>query len=102
MGQTEELRMMSRPDRMDYTPITRGHKLTPSQESNTLSTMSEVSCTTTVSMESGVTEEGKENDRMEEFKEDQENGIRSRSVSEETMNTVVMVAVDNRGDSEKR
>jgi len=94
--------MMSRPDRMDYTPITRGHKLTPSQESNTLSTMSEVSCTTTVSMESGVTEEGKENDRLDEFKEEQENGIRSRSVSEETMNTVVMVAVDNRGDSEKR
>ena len=42
MGQTEEIRMMSRPNRFTYTPITRGHKPTASQESNTLSTMSEV------------------------------------------------------------
>ena len=34
--------MMSRPNRFTYTPITRGHKPTASQESNTLSTMSEV------------------------------------------------------------
>ena len=42
MGQTEEIKMMSRPYRFTYTPITRGHKPTASQESNTLSTMSEV------------------------------------------------------------
>ena len=42
MGQTEEIKMMSRPNRFTYTPITRGHKPTASQESNTLSTMSEV------------------------------------------------------------
>jgi len=94
--------MMSRPNKMVYTPITRGHKPTASQESNTLSTMSEVSCTTTLSMESGVTEEAKENDRLEDFNEEQEKGIGSRSVSEETMDTVVMVAGDNREESEQR
>ena len=94
--------MMSRPNKMVYTPITRGHKPTASQESNTLSTMSEVSCTTTLSMESGVTEEAKENDRLEDFNEEQEKGIGSRSVSEETMDTVVMVAGDNRDESEQR
>jgi len=94
--------MMSRPNRMVYTPITRGHKPTASQESNTLSTMSEVSCTTTLSMESGVTEEAKENDRLEDFNEEQEKGIGCRSSSEETVDTVVVVAVDNREESEKR
>ena len=71
--------MMSRPNRMVYTPITRGHKPTASQESNTLSTMSEVSCTTTLSMESEVTEEYKDEDRLEDFTEEQENGVGWRS-----------------------
>ena len=48
MGQTEEFKMMSRPNRMVYTPITRGHKPTASQESNTLS---QVSCYTTISQD---------------------------------------------------
>ena len=42
MCQTEEIRMMSRPNRFTYTPITKGHKPAASLESNTLSTMSEV------------------------------------------------------------
>ena len=90
MGQTEELRMMGRPNRMMYTPITRGHKPTASQESNTLSTMSEVSCTTTLSLESGVTDGGKEDDRLEDFTEEQDKGIGWRSDSEETVDTVVV------------
>ena len=99
MGQTEELRMMSsRHNRMVYTPITRGHKPTASQESNTLSTMSEVSCTTTLSMESEVevTEGCKEEERLEDFIEDNENGDGWRSDSEET------VVVGTAGEVEKR
>ena len=91
--------MMSRPNRMVYTPITRGHKPTASQESNTLSTMSEVSCTTTLSMESGVTEECKDEDRLEDFTEEQENGVEWRS--EETVDTVVMVGAGV-GEADKR
>eukprot|EP00092_Neocalanus_flemingeri_P037005 GFUD01040288.1.p1 GENE.GFUD01040288.1~~GFUD01040288.1.p1 ORF type:complete len:455 (-),score=125.05 GFUD01040288.1:269-1633(-) len=83
--------MMSRPNRMMYTPITRGHKPTPSQESNTLSTMSEVSCTTTLSMESEVTEGCM--DFTEE--EGESNG------SEETVDTVGVVGAGN-GELEKR
>ena len=101
MGQTEELRMMSRPNRMVYTPITRGHKPTASQESNTLSTMSEVSCTTTLSMESEVTEECKDEDRLEDFTEEQENGVGWRSESEQTWDTVVLVGAGI-GESDKR
>lgn len=82
--------MMGRPNRMMYTPITRGHKPTASQESNTLSTMSEVSCTTTLSLESGVTDGGKEDDRLEDFTEEQGKGIGWRSDSEETVDTVVV------------
>ena len=67
--------MMSRPNRMVYTPITRGHKPTASQESNTLSTMSEVSCTTTLSMESVGTEECKDEDRLEDLTEENENVV---------------------------
>ena len=92
MGQTEELRMMSRPNRMVYTPITRGHKPTASQESNTLSTMSEVSCTT---MLSGTTDEssGRDDDRLSDFREESEDqGMGWRSGSEETVDTVVAVA----------
>ena len=74
MGQTEEFKMMSRPNRMVYTPITRGHKPTASQESNTLSTMSEVSCTTILS--STTEGEGdRDDDRLEDFKEEQEHSI---------------------------
>ena len=92
--------MSSRPNRMVYTPITRGHKPTASQESNTLSTMSEVSCTTTMSMESEVevTEGCKEEERLEDFIEDNENGWRSDS--EETLDT--MVVVRTAGEEEKR
>jgi len=99
MGQSEELRMMSRPNRMVYTPITRGHKPTASQESNTLSTMSEVSCTTTLSMESSVADACKDDERLEDFGEEEEGGIGWRSDSEETVDTVVAVANAN---SEKR
>eukprot|EP00092_Neocalanus_flemingeri_P033396 GFUD01036312.1.p1 GENE.GFUD01036312.1~~GFUD01036312.1.p1 ORF type:complete len:468 (+),score=135.91 GFUD01036312.1:459-1862(+) len=93
--------MMSRPNRMMYTPITRGHKPTPSQESNTLSTMSEVSCTTTISMESEVTEGCKEEERLEDFTEEEEKGIGWRSGSEETLDTVVMVGA-GKGELDKR
>jgi len=93
--------MMSRPNRMVYTPITRGHKPTASQESNTLSTMSEVSCTTTLSMESGVTEESKDDDRLDDFHEEQEPEIGWRSGSEETVDTVVVVGAGT-GETDKR
>ena len=93
--------MMSRPNRMVYTPITRGHKPTASQESNTLSTMSEVSCTTTLSMESGVTEECKAEDRLEDFTEEQKNGVGWRSESEKSVDTVVVVGA-GMGESDKR
>ena len=78
--------------------ITRGHKPTASQESNTLSTMSEVSCTTTLSMESEVevTEGFKDEESLEDFNEDNENGDGWRSDSEET------VVVGTAGDNEKR
>jgi len=77
---------------MVYTPITRGHKPTASQESNTLSTMSEVSCTT---MLSGTTDEssGRDDDRLSDFREESEDqGMGWRSGSEETVDTVVAVA----------
>jgi len=77
--------MMSRPNRMVYTPITRGHKPTASQESNTLSTMSEVSCTTILSS----TTDGEGEDRLEDFKEEQERSMGWRSGSDETIDTVV-------------
>merc|ERR1719481_1853020 len=82
--------MMSRPNRMMYTPITRGHKPTASQESNTLSTMSEVSCTTTLSMES---EGCRDEERLQDFTEESANekNIGWRSDSEETVDTVVVV-----------
>jgi len=97
MGQTEEFKMMSRPNRMVYTPITRGHKPTASQESNTLSTMSEVSCTTTLSSTTDG-EEDRTEDRLEDFKEEQEHCMGWRSGSEETIDTVV-AAVTNRPTS---
>jgi len=89
MGQTEEIKMMSRPNRFTYTPITRGHKPTASQESNTLSTMCEVSCVTTVSMDSeaGADPEG----RLADFREEEERCV-YRSGSEETVDTVVAVS----------
>ena len=86
--------MMSRPNRMVYTPITRGHKPTASQESNTLSTMSEVSCTTTLSSTTDG-ETDRTEDRLEDFKEEQEHSMGWRSGSEETIDTVV-AAVTNR------
>jgi len=89
MGQTEEIRMMSRPNRFTYTPITRGHKPTASQESNTLSTMSEVSCVTTVSMESEA--ERDPEGRLQDFQEEDERCV-YRSGSEETVDTVVAVS----------
>ena len=91
MGQTEEFKMMSRPNRMVYTPITRGHKPTASQESNTLSTMSEVSCTTTLS--STTDGETDRDDRLEDFKEEQEQSMGWRSGSEETIDTVVAAVI---------
>jgi len=102
MGQTEEFKMMSRTNRMVYTPITRGHKPTASQESNTLSTMSEVSCTTTLS---GTTDgsSGREDDRLSDFREEVEDhpGMGWRSGSEETVDTVV-AAASRRSDLGKR
>ena len=108
MGQTEEFKMMSRPNRMVYTPITRGHKPTASQESNTLSTMSEVSCTTTLS---GTTDTDSgagdgHHDRLSDFRELEEGGAAGggmgwRSGSEETVDTVVMAA-SRKSDLEKR
>ena len=77
---------------MVYTPITRGHKPTASQESNTLSTMSEVSCTTTLS---GTTDgrSGREDDRLSDFREESEDqGMGWRSGSEETVDTVVVAS----------
>merc|ERR1740124_387109 len=88
--------MSSRPNRMVYTPITRGHKPTASQESNTLSTMSEVSCTTTLSMESEVEVTDKEEESLEDFIEDNENDDGWRCDSEET------VVVGTAGDDAKR
>ena len=93
MGQTEEFKMMSRPNRMVYTPITRGHKPTASQESNTLSMMSEVSCTTNLSSTTDGDEERTE-DRLEDFKEEQEHSIGWRSGSEETIDTVVAASTN--------
>lgn len=75
---------------MVYTPITRGHKPTASQESNTLSTMSEVSCTTTLS---ASTDGSKDDDRLSDFREESEDqGMGWRSGSEETVDTVVLAA----------
>ena len=77
---------------MVYTPITRGHKPTASQESNTLSTMSEVSCTTTLS---GTTDgsSGREDDRLSDFREESEDqSMGWRSGSEETVDTVVVAS----------
>ena len=75
---------------MMYTPITRGHKPTASQESNTLSTMSEVSCTTTLSIEA---EGCRDEERLQDFTEESgnEKNIGWRSDSEETVDTVVVV-----------
>ena len=79
---------------MVYTPITRGHKPTASQESNTLSTMSEVSCTTTLS---ASTDGSKDDDRLSDFKEESEDqGMGWRSDSEETVDTVVVVAASSK------
>ena len=85
---------------MMYTPITRGHKPTASQESNTLSTMSEVSCTTTLSMES---EGGRDEERLQDFTEEPNNdkNLGWRSDSEETVDTVVMVS-GNHKDQDSR
>jgi shingomyelin synthase len=41
-------------ERWNYSPMTRGHKPTASQESNTLSTMSQASCTTNLSLDDTV------------------------------------------------
>ena len=103
MGQTEEFRMMSRPNRNVYTPITRGHKPTASQESNTLS---EVSCTTTLSgtsTDSGETERG-DQDRLSDFREEEEHssGMGWRSGSEETVDTVVNAASRTTSNLDKR
>jgi len=57
-----------------YTPITRGHKPTPSQESNTLS---EVSTTTTISMDSGPispTYNEEEENRLGDFRDEDDAG----------------------------
>lgn len=108
MGQTEEIRMMSRPSRFTYTPITRGHKPTASQESNTLSTMSEVSCVTTVSLESeGPGGRLDPEARLTDFREEEEGerGLSYRSGSEETVDTVVAVTSATKlraGEAEKR
>jgi len=105
MGQTEEFRMMSRPNRNVYTPITRGHKPTASQESNTLS---EVSCSTTLSGTStesspGETERG-DLDRLSDFREEEEHssGMGWRSGSEETVDTVVNAASRTTSNLDKR
>lgn len=98
MGQTEEIRMTSRGTRFPYTPITRGHKPSASQESNTLSTMSEVSCVTTVSSEAEAREE-----RMGDFREEEERGVAFyRSSSEETVDTVVAVTTASLGPGGSR
>jgi hypothetical protein len=98
MGQTEEIKMMPRSGRAHgygahYTPITRGHKPTASQESNTLSTMSEVSCITTVSEDSEPVEGARDPvERLADFREEEErSGLGARSGSEETVDTVVTV-----------
>jgi len=105
MGQTEEFKMMSRPNRNVYTPITRGHKPTASQESNTLS---EVSCSTTLSGTStesgaGETERG-DHDRLSDFREEEEHssGMGWRSGSEETVDTVVNAASRKTSNLDKR
>lgn len=105
MGQTEEFRMMSRPNRNVYTPITRGHKPTASQESNTLS---EVSCTTTLSgasTDSGAVDtERADHDRLSDFREEEEHssGMGWRSGSEETVDTVVNAASRTTSNLDKR
>jgi len=91
--------MNARGGRFAYTPITRGHKPTASQESNTLSTMSEVSCVTTVSEVSEGCERlgerlgelGEVGERLGDFREEEERGSMYRSGSEETVDTVVAV-----------
>ena len=85
---------------MSSRPITRGHKPTASQESNTLSTMSEVSCTTTLSIESEFTAGCKEEERLEDFNEDKENVAEWRSDNEETVGVVVVAGTA--GEKEKR
>jgi shingomyelin synthase len=68
MGQTDELMMhQTRTSGYMYTPIRRGHKPTPSQESNTLS---EASCTTTLSVESGGQSGGHLSPTYQELDED--------------------------------
>jgi len=71
MGQTDELAMKARPSGYMYTPITRGHKPTPSQESNTLS---EASCTTDISVESASpshkAEHTSSSSRLSEFEDE--------------------------------
>lgn len=96
---------MSRPNRNVYTPITRGHKPTASQESNTLS---EVSCSTTLSGTStesspGETERG-DLDRLSDFREEEEHssGMGWRSGSEETVDTVVNAASRTTSNLDKR
>lgn len=72
MGQTDDIMMKSRPNTYMYTPITRGHKPTPSQESNTLS---EASCTTNLSADSGplspTYREEEEESRLQDFTDDE-------------------------------
>lgn len=99
--------MMSRPNRFTYVPITRGHKPTASQESNTFSTTSETSCYTTLSVDSEADQADKEADaRLEELEdvEVEDRGV-YRSESEETVDTVVTVAVNRNleaGERDKR
>jgi len=92
---------MSRPhrsSRFTYAPITRGHKPTASQESNTLSTMSEVSCTTTLSLDSEV------GARLGGFLEEGEQGgvANYRSGSEETVDTVIANTAYRGGKEDKK
>lgn len=95
---------MSRPNRLNYTPITRGHKPTASQESNTFSINSEASCITNVSTDSEVGPIMDSEKRMREFHETDGRRV-SRSGSEETVDTVVTVAATKNykaGENEKR
>lgn len=105
MGQTEEIRMMSRSNRFNYVPITRGHKPTASQESNTFSTTSEASCITTLSLDSEAGQiQAREEGRVPGVP-GEEGGLVSRSGSEETVDTVITVK-DNKnhkaGETDKR
>jgi len=72
-----------------YTPIRRGHKPTPSQESNTLS---EASCTTTLSVEStsghlSPTYHEDEENRLDDFKDEYLSASRERLPSEPALVT---------------